>query len=399
MAMDAQTLSSTRRDKVWLGADSGSFDVFAAQVARTTEAADWPLAAAIENNIPIYDGRTVRDHAADPDKRRMLTAEWVEAFDGGPGVIVIKAAMPDTGVVDRATELFEAVIDAQRDSNLGGGDHFAKPGANDRIWNAAEKHCIADPENFARYYASDAIALPAEAWLGAGYQVTAQVNRVNPGGAAQTPHRDYHLGFMTPEQIRAYPAHVHHISPVLTLQGAIAHCDMPVESGPTMLLPYSQSFFEGYIAFGRPEYQAYFVANHVQLPLEKGDAMFFNPALMHGAGANRTTDTHRMANLLQVSSAFGRAIESVNRARMTTALYPVLLDLHRKSDLSARDAANVIAACAEGYAFPTNLDTDPPVGGLAPESQAARMRDALANGMAPDEFVREIARLMERQQA
>ena len=32
------------------------------------------------------------------------------------------------------------------------------------------------------------------------------------------------------------------MSPVLTLQGAVAHCDMPIESGPTMLLPYSQRF-------------------------------------------------------------------------------------------------------------------------------------------------------------
>ena len=37
--------------------------------------------------------------------------------------------------------------------------------------------------------------------------------------------------------LAAYPAHLHRMSPVLTLQGAVAHCDMPVESGPTMLLP------------------------------------------------------------------------------------------------------------------------------------------------------------------
>ena len=31
--------------------------------------------------------------------------------------------------------------------------------------------------------------------------------------------------------------------------------------------------------------------------------MFFNPALFHGAGTNRTSDVRRMANLLQISSA------------------------------------------------------------------------------------------------
>ena len=35
------------------------------------------------------------------------------------------------------------------------------------------------------------------AWLGPGYQVTSQINVVNPGGTAQTAHRDYHLGFQS----------------------------------------------------------------------------------------------------------------------------------------------------------------------------------------------------------
>jgi ectoine hydroxylase-related dioxygenase (phytanoyl-CoA dioxygenase family) len=62
----------------------------------------------------------------------------------------------------------------------------------------------------------------------------------------------------------------------------------------------------------------------VQLPLRKGDLVFFNPAVMHGAGTNHTADRFRMVNLLQVSSAFGRAMETVNRTRMLRALYPAL---------------------------------------------------------------------------
>jgi ectoine hydroxylase-related dioxygenase (phytanoyl-CoA dioxygenase family) len=204
---------------------------------------------------------------------------------------------------------------------------------------------------------------------------------VNPGGAAQTPHRDFHLGFMSAAQMARYPAHIHAVSPTLTLQGAVAHCDMPVETGPTMLLPFSQLFFEGYLAFSRPEYQDWFAANHVQLPLSKGDLLFFNPAVMHGAGTNHTADRFRMVNLLQVSSAFGRAMETVNRTRMVQALYPVL-----QAPAPGVNVANVVAASAEGYAFPTNLDTNPPVGGLAPKSQAQVMHEALAQGMAPAAF-------------
>jgi ectoine hydroxylase-related dioxygenase (phytanoyl-CoA dioxygenase family) len=238
---------------------------------------------------------------------------------------------------------------------------------------------------FADYYANDVVALVSEAWLGPGYQVTSQVNVVNPGGQAQTAHRDYHLGFMDAAAAARFPAQVHRLSPALTLQGAVAHCDMPVETGPTLYLPYSHQYEPGYLAFHRPEFTGFFLANHIQLPLAKGDAAFFNPALFHGAGTNVTTDVRRMANLLQVSSPFGRAMETVDRAAMCRALFPVLLR-KKAAGASARYLDNVIAASAEGYAFPTDLDRDQPLAGLAPQTQADLLRQAVAEGWTPEAF-------------
>ncbi|MDZ4088933.1 MAG: phytanoyl-CoA dioxygenase family protein [Tabrizicola sp.] len=367
--------SRPARRPVWISPDSGDFDVFKAQVAQRTRAEDVPQAVDIAQNIPIYSGQTVAVAARDPQSRRALTAEWAWVFADGPGIVVIRDALPDAAIVDRATAIFETIIAAEKAANQGGGDHFAKPGANDRIWNSLEKHCLADPANFAAYYSADTLALASEAWLGPAYQMTAQVNRVNPGGAAQVAHRDYHLGFMSAEQMARFPAHIHGISPLLTLQGAVAHCDMAVETGPTMMLPFSQQFHEGYLAFSRPEYQDHFAKHHVQLPLAKGDALFFNPAVMHGAGTNRTSDRFRMVNLLQVSSAFGRAMETVDRARMSRAVFPVL-----RQGVSGIDVANVIAATAEGYPFPTNLDRNPPIGGLAPRTMADFLAQAVREG-------------------
>ena len=269
------------------------------------------------------------------------------------------------------------MIEAQRASGAGGGDHFAKAGANDRIWNALEKLCLEAPETFASYYENDMIALVSEAWLGPCYQLTSQVNVVNPGGAAQTVHRDYHLGFQAAEMVARYPVHVHQFSPMLTLQGAVAHCDMPLESGPTLYMPFSQGYGPGYLAAQDPVLRDWFGEHCISLPLRKGDAVFFNPALLHAAGSNRSADIRRMANLLQVSSAYGRAMESVGRARMIEALFPVL---RRWAGQGRSGAAidNVVAASAEGYSFPTNLDLDPPVGGLAPKSQQDLVREALA---------------------
>src|SRR5580704_10391505 len=292
-----------------------------------TDAAHYPYASAVEQNVPIYDGARLREEVSHPAGRRHVQAELIHALHDGPGIVVLADAFGDLGVVDRATRQFEAIIAAQRAGGGAAGDHFAAAGQNDRIWNALEKLALRAPEVFADYYANDLIAAVCRAWLGPGYQVTSTVNVVNPGGAAQTAHRDYHLGFGSAEWAARFPAHVHQLSPLLTLQGAVAQTDMPAETGPTMYLPHSQKYLPGYLAWRQPEFAAYLEASRVQLPLAKGDAVFFNPAVFHAAGANRTAAVKRMANLLQVSSAFGRPMEAVDRAAILVAVAPALQDM------------------------------------------------------------------------
>lgn len=350
--------------------DVSDFDRLASEVTRLS---DYPLAADVVSRVLSYDALALAPIAATDDGRRRIMAEWGRALQDGPGVFLIKGAFPDAGVVDDVTDAFSAIIEAEKTAGLSAGDHFAQAGANDRVWNALEKLAVQAPEAFVRYYANDMVALACEAWLGPNYQVTSQVNQVNPGGKAQSPHRDYHLGFQSAATATRYPARAHLLSASLTLQGAVAHGDMPIESGPTLLLPHSQKYAPGYVAWHLPQFQEYFAKHHVQLPLAKGDAIFFNPALHHAAGENRSTDIRRMANLLQVSSAMGRAMESVDRERIVKVIYPYLVDPDGPA-LSDREMRNAIAASAEGYAFPTNLDRDPPSGAEGPPTQAEMLR-------------------------
>jgi ectoine hydroxylase-related dioxygenase (phytanoyl-CoA dioxygenase family) len=373
-----QSTAAARTSRVYMRAEDCRLEDLATLCSQTVSLADYPFASDVQKNILIYDCPALLPTLSTPEDRRALMAEWAEAMLTGPGVVVLKGAEPDLGTVDEASALFWGLIEEQNRSGTGGGDHFAKPGANDRLWNSLEKHCLADPANFARYYANPFLAAISEAWLGPHYQITAQLNVVNPGGAAQSPHRDYHLGFQSAAQIERYPRHVQLLSPVLTLQGAIAHVDATVETGPTQLLPFSQAYDAGYLAMNRPDFRAYFVENHVQLPLAKGDMLFFSPALLHAAGTNRSADIRRMVNLFQVSSAYGRAMETVDRTRMVKALYPILRTARKDGSLTETQIANAIAASAEGYSFPTNLDRDPPLGGMAPKTQAALVAEALS---------------------
>lgn len=387
------------KDVPFLDIDGCDLAAFEALTERTTARSDLRFASEVTKRVPVYDVPRLASALADEGERQALLAEWAWVLGQGPGVLVLRSAIRDAAAIDRATAIYEGIIAREKAATGGKGDHFAQAGANDRIWNALQKLCEADPEVFALYFGNPAIAAVCEAWLGPAYQMTAQVNLVRPGGAAQTAHRDYHLGFQTAEGAARFPAHVHELSPYLTLQGAVAHVDMPVDSGPTKLLPFSQLFRAGYMAYHREDFRALFEARHVQLPLAKGDALFFNPALFHAGGENRTTDVQRMANLLQVSSAMGRAMESVDREGMCRRLYPAIRALRAAGRLDAAETEAAIAAAAEGYAFPTNLDSDPPEGGLAPESQAALFRRALSAGMPEEEFARALDRQSRRRLA
>jgi ectoine hydroxylase-related dioxygenase (phytanoyl-CoA dioxygenase family) len=361
-----------------------------------TQLSDYKFASAVEQNALVYDCEKLAPVIASRDGRREVMAEFGRALLSGPGILAFKKMYTDTSIIDRVSKTFWQIIDEQHARGEAKGDHYAKPGSNDRVWNVQEKLAIRDPDAFVDYYRNDFLALIATAWLGPGYQVTTQVNVVNPGGDAQQPHRDYHLGFMTDEQAIDFPVHVHGVSPLITLQGAVAHTDMPRETGPTMYLPHSQKMVSGYVAWRNEAVKKYFAENYSQLPLQKGDGAFFNPALLHAAGTNQTKDVKRMANLTQIGSAFGRTLESVDREQMSNAIYPVLR-ARKAAGWSDHELKTVIAACAEGYAFPTNLDRDPPLKGLAPQSQADFVWQALASDQTAERLRKELAALAERQ--
>ena len=135
----------------------------------------------------------------------------------------------------------------------------------------------------------------------------------------------------------------------------------------------------------QPEFIDYFAGHQVQIPLNKGDAVFFNPALYHGAGANTSADVRRMANLLQISSPFGRAMEALDRTAMVRAVYPALRAM-KAAGRPAAELLNAVVATAEGYPFPTNLDQDQPIGSLAPPSQVDVVLAALADDLSLDDL-------------
>lgn len=371
-------------------------EAFAGLCEQSVATADYPTSREVIKRVVIYDAQALRDASA--ADRVAILSELHHVFRHGSGVLVVRNAYPDTAVVDRHSAVFEQIL-AQEAERGAAADHFAKAGANGRIWNSLQKAAELSPQSFIEYYANPLLGLIAESWLGPYFQTTAQVNVVRPGGQAQQPHRDYHLGFQTTEVATRFGLPLHLLSQYLTLQGAIAHTDMPLESGPTLLLPFSQRYESGYLAWRDQRFIDYFAEHAVQLPLNKGDLLFFNPSLFHAAGSNRTADFHRMANLLQISSAFGKPMESIDRDAMMLAVYPLMLKGLEDDELDNASVESVISHTADGYSFPTNLDTDPPLNGLAPQTAQQLMAQALEQRWPLQRFREAVAQLRSKRMA
>lgn len=360
---------------------------------RVVDPKSYPLCEFVCTNVPIY--KVSLHHIPSPPTASALQDEWHHILLSGPGVFVLKGMYSEarSDLVERVNKVFSSIIASENTSRSRRGDHFAGAGNNDRIWDSFSKHCQADPASFVEYYSNPWLALVCDAWLGPAYRITAQVNVVKPGGKAQVAHRDYHLGFQSAEACARYPRAVQVASQLLTLQGAVAHTDMPLASGPTRLLPFSQLFEEGYMAYRLPDFNRYFLANCVSLPLEKGDGIFFNPALFHAAGENTTEDFARSANLLQISSAFGKPMEAIDTLSLVERCWEPLAQKHSQEGMSDRVQA-IVAAISEGYPFPTNLDKRPPApGGMAPESEQDVVRAGLKEAWTSGTVIQTLRRM------
>lgn len=362
--------------------------------SQETKSTDLPHSSAIQSNIPIYDLATFSPY--DTSLVSTLQDEWHSILHTGPGVYILKHCYSDLSLIDRVTFVFNTIITSESSSSASNskGDHFAPTGHNARIWNSFQKHALSDPASFLSYYSNPWLAIASESWLGPAYQITAQVNLVRPGGKPQMPHRDYHLGFQTVEACVKWPRTMHHASQFLTLQGAVAHEDMPLESGPTRFLPYSQLCEDGYMLWRTDAVKRYFDENWVSVSMEKGDAVFFNPALFHAAGENRSENVQRCANLLQVSSAFGKTMETVDCLSVVEACWD---DLRRKAEREGVESLEVVCtvkAMSLGYPFPTNLDKRPPApGGMAPESESELVRRALREAWSREQVMKALRQM------
>ena len=123
----------------------------------------------IKDNIPIYNMKLLREKLHDKDERLSLMSEWAYVLSQSSGVLVLKNTYDDCSSIDDATKIYEKIIIEEKEKNIGGSDHYAKPGANDRIWNSLQKLCQKDSFVFAKYFGNEVISAVCESYLGPAY--------------------------------------------------------------------------------------------------------------------------------------------------------------------------------------------------------------------------------------
>lgn len=219
-------------------------------------------------------------------------------------------------------------------------------------------------------------ATAAEAWLGPAYRIYADLNSVTQGNV-QPIHRDYRglqsshadlpaLSHLPTDRIPSYPVLSQMSSQYQTLQGAVAHTDMSLETGPTRLAPFSHQFQKGYMAIGKPDFMDIADRHMSQLPLKRGDAIIFNPACFHQPGLN-TTDSPRQACLFQIASPWTIQMVLLDRAAMTKSVWPVMKRWAKEIDDAKSSTGTggegtkrtsqleaLIAATCDDFAYPFN---------------------------------------------
>ncbi|KAH6986606.1 hypothetical protein EDB80DRAFT_818173 [Ilyonectria destructans] len=360
-----------------------------------TNKAHYPNASDFPEGIPVYDMSQFAGRHDDEALVGTLQDEWSYSIAEGPGVVVLRGLYKIDGlesVLDAANTVFDKILQDEKSAGVGASQTQTSESGytldrNLKTYNAFTKLAVRDPETFVAYYSNPWLKHVAEAWVGPGYRINATLNIVPPGGFAQPAHRDYHMGFFDAERCVKFPRLVQMANQILTLQGAVAHTDMPSPSGPTRFLPFSQKFEAGYMAHRRQEFQDHFKSNYISVPLEKGDGVFFNPSILHAAGDNTTEDFYRSAHLIQINSNFGKPSEYINPVPIIRSCWDTMAQEYAKNGLSSQLDA-VVVAVGDGYPFPTTLDRIVSGGDIfAMKTEQELLRLGLEKGQTRDEIV------------
>ena len=226
-----------------------------------------------------------------------------EILVNGPGIILIKELV-DKQYIDKTNRLIENM------TNTKIYEYFDNKMC---IENFYEKFCKKNPSLFINYFKKPMFNHVIQSYLGPKYEVNSKLTIV----PSETPEEEfgcsYHMGVMNKDELLKYPKNIHTSCQNLTLQMYISHSYMSKEMRSIKLIPYSQTYSDGYLKIQENQDLVDLCHdNYVEFDLEKGDCIVYNSALYRSISENKRGPT-RISNMLEINSAFSKPMETVDK--------------------------------------------------------------------------------------
>ena len=92
-------------------------------------------------------------------------------------------------------------------------------------------------------------------------------------------------------------------------------------------------------------------------------------------------------------------METVDLAKLSSTLFDNLSVHWQSGTLNELEKNAILTASADGYSFPTNLDTDAPVGELAPQTMKQLLKSVLDKGESKQQYQEALLAQYERRKA
>ena len=98
---------------------------------------EYPFAARIEQQVPIYDGDWLRQ--LDTEQMHAVRREWAECWLHGAGIIAISAFYAETGTVEAMTRSMFRLLEIEQRDKKANGDHIAGQGAGRHFFEGSKR--------------------------------------------------------------------------------------------------------------------------------------------------------------------------------------------------------------------------------------------------------------------
>lgn len=280
------------------------------------------------------------------DKRIMISKvqpkEFVSELLLGCGFVKIKNFFNDI-IINKVSESIDYLSSKK--------GHAFEPRAI-RLWNFYSDLSQYDIKTWIDYFGDKNLYNLLSLWMGAYLRYSAQVNILKKGYLGHWIHQDYPVGLYSKDFVKKLSPVQYQSIQHFSLQVLIAHDEMTPSNGALKVLPASQLWSQAQIInFSSNSFTEFFNTECHEICMSPGDALFYNPHLIHCTG-DLNDGEQRRAALILATSPFLVPMEKTNFSCIQEQLDPYLKSQLVMNKISKEDVKRLLQISSDPCQFP-----------------------------------------------